>query len=239
MPDLTEQRLRWHALADVAEIKRSVVEAIRLSAQDAIRQRGRFDLVLAGGNTPKAIYQACRQLDTDWSRWHCYFGDERCLPGDHPERNSLMALEAWLAHVPIPAAQIHAIPAERGATEAARAYAKTLEGLGDFDFVLLGLGEDGHTASLFPGHEPGNTAEAPDALPVFNAPKPPSERVSLSAQRLSRARRIAFIVNGEGKRDAIAAWRRPDHLPRIPAATISPLGEVEVFCEKSLLAHSQ
>ena len=144
-----------------------------------------------------------------------------------------MALDAWLAHVPIPANQIHAIPAELGATAAAQAYGDALQTVGDFDFVLLGLGEDGHTASLFPGHSWGDTEGSPDVLAVFDAPKPPPERVSLSARRLSRARKIAFVVTGQGKRDAVAAWRAGQ---QIPAHSISPADAVDIFFEASLLA---
>lgn len=229
------QQIRWHALADAAAIQAAVLDALRRAAAEAIHTRGRFNFVLAGGTTPKAIYEACRHLVTDWSRWHCYFGDERCLPADHPERNSLMAQTAWLNHVAIPAAQIHLIPAELGAAAAASAYAETLHEVGDFDFVLLGLGEDGHTASLFPGHRWGEQADAADALPVFGAPKPPPERVSMSAHRLARAHQVAFVVNGEGKREAVTAWRAEHATPIIPARAIAPRGGVDVFCEETLL----
>ena len=233
---MTAPRIRqpnWHAFPDNDTLQKAVLDTLHLQAQQAIQARGRFDLVLAGGSTPQAIYRQCRQLATDWSRWHIYFGDERCLPPEHPDRNSRMALDAWLDHVPIPPSQIHAIPAERGANAAAQACADTLRTVGDFDLVLLGLGEDGHTASLFPGHAWGETPEAPDALAVFDAPKPPPERVSLSAHRLSRASKVVFVVTGAGKRDAIAAWRSGQP---IPASAISPPGAVDVFCEASLLA---
>lgn len=226
---------RWVGFVDAAALQAAAVATIADAAETALRTRGRFDIVLAGGTTPKAIYAACRKLATDWSRWHCYFGDERCLPVDDPERNSVMAHAAWLDHVPIPAAQIHAIPAELGATSGAVAYARTLSGIGSFDFVLLGLGEDGHTASLFPGHAWGEANDAADALAVFNAPKPPPERVSMSAARLSRARRVVFVVTGEGKRDAVNAWRAGATLP---AGAISADNAIEIFCEQALIAPS-
>lgn len=233
MSKKTPQQTQWHAFADTATLQHTVLARLQQYAQEAILQRGRFDLVLAGGTTPQAIYRECRHIATDWSCWHLYFGDERCLPPEHPERNSRMALDAWLAHVPIPANQIHAIPAELGATAAAQAYGDALQAVGDFDFVLLGLGEDGHTASLFPGHSWGDTDESPDVLAVFDAPKPPPERVSLSARRLSSARKVAFVVTGQGKRDAVAAWRAG---PQIHAHSISPGDAVDIFFEASLLA---
>lgn len=197
-------------------------------AEEAIQSRGAFHVVLAGGSTPRGLYEALRDLDTDWRAWHVYFGDERVLPAEHPERNSRMAYEAWLDHVPIPRAQIHPILTEHGLDAAVRAYQAVMAGVGDFDLVLLGLGEDGHTASLFPGDYWGEGEAAPDVLAVREAPKPPPERVSLSAHRLSRARRIVFLVTGAGKKDAMARWQRGE---RLPAAAVSSPGGVDVLLD--------
>ena len=151
--------MRWIGVADAAALRQVAYRRILDAAARAIERRGRFLIVLAGGNTPRGIYRMLRTADTDWSRWQVYFGDERCLPADSAERNSRMAADAWLNHVPIPQDQVHAIPAELGASAAALGYAETLRGVGDFDLVLLGLGEDGHTASLFPGRDWGVAAE--------------------------------------------------------------------------------
>lgn len=229
------QRCRWHAATDGQALQRAAVEAVLSGAARAIRERGRFHLVLAGGHTPRDVYRALRAARTDWSAWHLYFGDERCVPPDDPARNSRMALEAWLDSVPVPARQVHAIPAELGAPEAARMYAEMLRTVGDFDLVLLGLGEDGHTASLFPGREWGTERGAPDALAVFDAPKPPPERVSLSAARLSRARQVIFLVAGESKRRAVSEWRAGKN---IPARSIVPAAGVDVLLESALFEPS-
>jgi 6-phosphogluconolactonase len=119
-----------------------------------------------------------------------------------------------------------------GAVQATHAYAETLRAVGEFDLVLLGLGEDGHTASLFPGHEWGRAAGSPDVLAVFEAPKPPAQRVTLSAARLSRARQVMFLVSGEGKHRAIADWRAGKD---IPARAITPAAGVDVLVESALL----
>ena len=224
---------RWHAQPGRSTLERVTAGSILAAADDAIRSRGEFHLVLAGGDTPRAVYALLRGTDTDWSAWHVYFGDERCLPTDDPGRNSRMADETWLAHVSVPESQRHPIPAELGATRAALAYQELLRPVGTFDLVLLGLGDDGHTASLFPGRDWGTAANSPDALAVFDAPKPPPERVSLSAARLSRARQAIFLVAGESKRDAVAAWRagRP-----IPASAITPASGVDVLVESRLFA---
>jgi len=211
--------LRRQVYPDGVSLQAAARELIAEEARQAIRSRGAFHIVLAGGSTPRALYDALRDLDTDWIAWHVYFGDERVLPADDPERNSRMASAAWLDHVPIPRGQIHPIPTERGLDAAVRAYQAVLRGAGDFDLVLLGLGEDGHTASLFPGQYWGEGDAAPDVLAVRDAPKPPPERVSLSAHRLSRARRVIFLVAGAGKRDALLRWQRGE---RIPAAAVHP-----------------
>jgi 6-phosphogluconolactonase len=220
------QVLRWHAVADSAKLQHAAYRRIVDASSRAIAARGSFAIVLAGGNTPRGTYGLLRGVDTDWSRWEIWFGDERCLPRDDPERNSMMANDAWLAHVPIPHDRIHVIPAELGAEAAALAYADSLRGFGDFDLVLLGLGEDGHTASLFPEHEWGATSDAPDTLAVLDATKPPPQRVSLSAARLGRARQVLFLVEGQGKRNALAQWRAGAN---IPARAIRPACGVDVL----------
>lgn len=224
------QVVRWHASPNEKAFRQQAVDTILGAAKTAIHERGRFDIVLAGGGTPRRVYEALRETATDWAAWHVYFGDERCLPENDAERNSRMANEAWLSHVAIPAAQIHPIPGEAGASIAAAVYAATLSDVGEFDLVLLGLGEDGHTASLFPGHDWGTAPE--DTLPVFDAPKPPPERVSLSAPRLSRARKVLFLVSGESKRQALTEWRSGKPLP---AAAIRPANGVDVLLSADLL----
>ncbi|MGH8590694.1 MAG: 6-phosphogluconolactonase [Gammaproteobacteria bacterium] len=224
--------VRWIGVADAAALRQMAYRRILDAAARAIERRGRLLIVLAGGNTPRGVYRMLRAADTDWSRWQVYFGDERCLPAADAERNSRMAADAWLNRVPIPQDQVHAIRAELGASAAALAYAQTLRGVGDFDLVLLGLGEDGHTASLFPGHDWGVAASGPDALPVFDAPKPPPQRVSLSVARLSRTREVLFMVEGEAKRSAVTRWRAGEQLP---AGAIRLAGGVDVIVESQLL----
>ena len=228
----TPQQCRWHSYNTTAELEQAAAQAILQIARQAISQRGAFYIALAGGTSPRRVYELLCDAGADWAAWHVYFGDERCLPPEHAERNSKMAALAWLDHVAIPPSHIHQIPAEKGAVIAASEYAQMLEGTGLFDLVLLGLGEDGHTASLFPGHELGNTPDAPAAIAVFGAPKPPPQRVSLSACRLGAAHRVMFLVTGEAKRQAITDWRGG---VAIPAAAITPASGVDIYIEASLL----
>ena len=226
------QPCRWHHFTTTAELEQAAVQAILLASQQAIIQRGAFHIVLAGGTTPRRVYESLRQADADWSAWHVYFGDERCLPPDHAERNSRMAALAWLDHVAIPSGQIHPIPAELGAEIAASSYSQTVDRIAQFDLVLLGLGEDGHTASLFPNHEWGTYRATPSTIAVHNAPKPPPDRVSLSAYRLGAARQVMFLVTGESKRQAVKDWRNG---VGIPATAITPACGVDVYIETALL----
>ncbi len=213
---------RWHDVADVVALHRIARDRIVDAANRAIAARGRFVIVLAGGGTPRGVYRLLRAEAAAWAAWHVYYGDERCLPPEHVERSSRAADAAWLDHVAIPRAQIHPIPAERGPVDGAAAYAAELADVGAFDLVLLGLGEDGHTASLFPGH----AWDGADAIAVVDAPKPPPARVSLGAARLSHAREVIFLVDGVGKLDAVARWQAGDDLP---ARAIQPPSGVDVL----------
>jgi 6-phosphogluconolactonase len=208
--DVEESPVRWHVFSDAGVLARTAGERIARSAGEAIARGGGFRIVLAGGSTPEAVYQRLTGLDTDWTRWWIYFGDERCVPASHAERNSVMAARSWLDRVPIPADNIFPIPAEAGAELAARSYANVVRDALPFDLVLLGIGEDGHTASLFPGHvhDPAELVHA-----VHEAPKPPPDRVSLGLAALNDAGEVIILVTGTGKRDAVARWRAGADLP--------------------------
>lgn len=221
---MASNHTRWHTFQSQDDINQAAVNRILQAADEAIAKYGSFLIVLAGGSTPKSVYQLLAKEQADWENWHVYHNDDRCLPVDHDDRNSKMAREAWLNHVTIPAEQIHDIPAELGNITGAKAYAETLSGVRTFDLVILGLGEDGHTASLFPGHEVDNTA---DAVPVNNSPKPPADRITISQNRLSNTNEVMFLVTGSGKQEAVDSWR---YGVNIPATLIQPDCGVDVYC---------
>jgi 6-phosphogluconolactonase len=222
--------IRWHIAENEADWLARALAFVADAETRALAARGRFHIVLAGGGTPKRLYEALAGESHDWSRWHVWYGDERCLPPAHPERNSWMAGEVWLQQICLPEPNIHPIPAELGPVLAAEAYARQLKTVALFDLVLLGLGEDGHTASLFPGHDWGTGPDAPAVLPVFDAPKPPPERVSLSGRRLSETGQVLFLVTGAGKGDAVTNWRSEG---TIPAAAIKAANGVDVLLDQS------
>ena len=226
---MTRHSVRWTQLDDADQVAEQAVERITATARQAIAERGRFHLVLAGGRTPAVAYERLRSPEQDWSRWRVFFGDERCLPIGHPERNSTMAHRTLLDHVPIPANQIHPIAAERGPESGADAYGELIASYLPFDLVLLGMGEDGHTASLFP-EQPID----PNALTiaVHGAPKPPPERVSLGVAALQRTSRLLFLVTGADKRDAVRRWRSGEELP---VAEVAGLTETEVLIVRTAM----
>ena len=208
----------WRVFPDTADLVTRLADALGEAASEAIAARGAFHLVLAGGTTPLALYRELAARNVGDAQWHVWHGDERCLPAGHPDRNSVAIDAAWLSGSAIPLANRRAIPVDQGATVnspevAAAQYASWLANVSDFDVVLLGMGEDGHTASLFPGHDWGTAPGSADVLAVHDAPKPPPERVSLSAARLSRSRRVWFVITGSGKRHALRNWATGVALP--------------------------
>lgn len=165
---------------------------------------GARTLVLAGGNTPKRCYELLAGAAVKWGRVTVLFGDERCVPPDHPDSNYRMAKEALLDRVA--PTTVHRIAGELGPDEAAAAYDRIVGALNPLDVVLLGAGEDGHTASLFPGHP--EVKATGWAVGVRNAPKPPPDRVSLTLPALQGARQAIVLATGAGKADAVARARR-------------------------------
>ena len=205
----------WEIYASADQVAERAVERVLEISKQSIKTNGAFHLVTAGGTTPLKIYQhlaaLVSQADIDWSKWHIYMGDERCLPKEDSERNSLALQQAWLNSSVIPKQNQHFMPAELGPQEAAKLYEKVVSGV-RFDLVLLGMGEDGHTASLFPGHVHKKEGIAL-VLTEHHSPKPPAKRVSLSQACLSNANYVIKLITGEGKRNALQHWLEGEELP--------------------------
>jgi len=215
----------WHTFETADQVAEAACQQILTAANDAIAQHGKFKLVLAGGSTPEKVYRLLAKSGADWANWFVYYGDERCLAADDTERNSYLAEQTLLNQVAIPANQIFTIAAELGGKQAAEHYRPIVAAALPFDMVLLGMGEDGHTASLFPNHI-HNQDELVHA--VYNSPKPPPERVSVSAKALSTAQQLIFLITGANKRDIVKAWRNGADLP---IATIIPKNSVDVYID--------
>jgi 6-phosphogluconolactonase len=180
-----------------------VAAAAAKEIAEAIRG-GVRTLVLTGGTTPQRCYELLAEVELEWGRVTILFGDERCVPPNHPDSNYLMAKKALLDRV-MPAT-VHRMPAELGPDEGAAEYEKVVAANLPLDLVLLGVGEDGHTASLFPGHQALKAHNL--VVGVYDSPKPPPERVTLTLPVLRAARRVLIMATGAGKSDAVARAKR-------------------------------
>jgi 6-phosphogluconolactonase len=218
-----------------ADVAGAAAEEIAAAAARAVAERGRFAIALAGGTTPRRLYElladpgAPFRARVPWDRTHVFFGDERHVPPDHPESNYGMAREALLAHVP--AASVHRMRGEDpDADRAARAYESDLASFfgadaggppPPLDLVLLGLGPDGHTASLFPGSDALRERRRWVVAPLVERLR--ARRITLTLPVLERAREVLFVVAGEEKAGALARAlaARPGGDPP-PAALVRP-----------------
>jgi 6-phosphogluconolactonase len=215
---------------DLESLSRAAAALLVEQANLAVAARGRFSVALSGGNTPRCTYELLAGLpfkeQAPWHRMHIFWGDERCVPLDDPRSNARMAREAWLDHVPIPEGQIHFLNCAQAPAEAARQYEAQLRQFfagrpPRLDLVLLGLGDNGHTASLFPG-TPVLKETGRWAAEVYVAEQD-LYRVTLTAPFINQAALVAFLVAGAAKaevlREILHGPRNPE---RLPAQLIAP-----------------
>jgi 6-phosphogluconolactonase len=187
-------------VCDSKDLPARAAARIALELTKALHERGRASLALAGGTTPKATYEALAGLPLDWSSVDVFFGDERCVPADHEDSNYRMAKAALFDRISIPPERIHRMPGELADRDAAaRSYEASLPAR--LDVVVLGIGEDAHTASLFPGSE-ALREQTRLVLPV-TGPKPPPARLSLTPPALSAARVCLVLASGAGKAEPV------------------------------------
>ena len=198
--------------------------AVRLSAFIAAQQAAGREphVVLTGGTIAIAAYELLTPDAADWSRVHLWWGDERFVPAGHADRNDQQARDAFIDRLGVPDDHVHAMPFHgcgESMAEAADGYAATLPSE-PFDLVLLGMGPDGHVASLFPGFDQLDETER-RCVEVFGSPKPPPERITLTFPALNHHREVWFLVSGEGKAEALAAARTDGPVSDIPARGIT------------------
>ena len=219
---------------DVGELsQRGAEEFIRL-AQKSVELSGRFTVALSGGSTPKRLYSLLASPGykerVPWKSVYLFWGDERCVPPDHPESNFRMVQEALLSKVDIPPENIHRMAGEKKPEIAAAEYEETLRqffqlSTGEvprFDLILLGIGEDGHTASLFPGSEA--LTESKRLVVAYYVKKLQAYRLTLTLPVLNNGAAIVFLVTGENKSAAVKQVLEPEAgEPLVPAAKIRPV----------------
>ena len=192
----------------------------------------RFSVALAGGNTPRRVYELLAterfKHRVEWTQVDLFFGDERCVPPDHPDSNYAMAYETLISKVPIPAKNVHRIIGEGEPNESAKLYENQLRTFfagaawPRFDLVLLGMGEDGHTASLFPGSEALN--EKTRWVVATRPEGSMRDRITLTVPVFNRAARIMFLVTGAGKAGRLAKVLYPQPgSEALPAQAIKPV----------------
>lgn len=213
----------WLSFNTQGELELAAVRMISNYANKSIAEKGQFSIVLAGGSTPENVYKLLAKQNFDWENWVIYYGDERCLSINDKARNSFMAESSWLSKVNIPTDQIFTIPAEIGNEKGSIEYEKFLDNNKVFDLVLLGLGEDGHIASIFPNQSYDDSRQA---ISVANAPKMPKNRISLTPSRLSNTENIMFLVVGQNKAEAIRKWKSKGN---IPACYVSAKKELSIL----------
>lgn len=215
----------WHVFSEAEELAQELTKKILKLAEKAIKKRGAFHFITAGGSTPNRCYQLLSEAQADWKNWHIYMGDERVLPFLNEERNSQALLTHWLSNNEIPVQQIHFINTEAGIEKSAETYADIVESIEQFDLALLGMGEDGHTASLFPGHEFADSValSGDEGLVIMesDSPKPPAERVSLNYAAFHKVKKVIKIITGESKMPIMQEWLAAIDSSTLPIAKVT------------------
>jgi 6-phosphogluconolactonase len=204
---------RVRVFQDLEALSRAAAEFLIDLAKRCVASRGRFAVALSGGATPRRLYALLGTApyceNVEWGRVHVFWADERCVPGDHPESNFKLAADAFLSRVALPKENIHRIKGEEGPGRAAQDYERELRlffgpaSFPVFDLIILGAGEDGHTASLFPGSD-SLKERTRLALPVSLEP-PKLDRVTLTLPVLDHAAEVLFLVAGRAKAGVVHA----------------------------------
>jgi len=200
-----------HVYADKELLASELADELARQIRMTVETKGFCHMVFPGGSSPRAVLRYLREKEVPWRMLHLYPSDERCLPIKDPERNDRLIDELLVPYVPLLEENIHRIPAELGPEEGAFRYSEVLRKIPVFDIVLLGVGADGHTASLFPDHP--SISDDRDAVPVTDAPKLPQSRVSIGLRRLQQAHHRHVIVLGREKKNLFLSPQRSSNAP--------------------------
>jgi 6-phosphogluconolactonase len=219
-----------HLSSTAGENARAAAKFIADLSEARIQESGRFTIALSGGNSPARLYATLAAAPfaerVEWQRWHIFWSDERCVPSDHPQSNYKLAREALLRRVPVPDTQAHRVQGEWMPNAAANAYEEEVVAVlsGDkplFDLILLGIGEDGHVASLFPGSEALRTKTR--LVLAALAPDKKTHRITFTLPLINAARNVALLANDASKADVLARVMQPRQGDtRLPASMVRP-----------------
>ena len=215
----------WQVSKDAAAAAQAAADFLAESIRNTLQHKPECLIALPGGNTPVHCLQLLAEMGLPWSQCHWFLGDERCYPTGHLERNDTMLRASFLNRIETDEGHIHPIAAELGPEKAAEQYSQLLESYGPLDIAFLGMGEDGHTASLFPHNPALNSKQT--AVAVFNAPKAPEQRVSLSRNTLQSAKTRIVLVTGADKRLILQLIKNGEALP------VNTIGPVNWFLDQA------
>ena len=226
-----------------ADLPRRIAEYVAPLADQAIAERGRFTVALSGGSMPKVLGGdgGLASLDTDWSKWFVFFSDERCVDWTHEDSNYKACAEHFLSKVGIPDAQIYKNDASVPPDQAAVAYGRHVanvfgDSLPSFDLMMLGMGPDGHCASLFPGHSLVKEDQLHVAS-ITDSPKPPPERITLTLPVLNNSKHVCFIATGDSKAALLPEILLPGTQSQLPSALVRPAsGNLHWFIDDAAAA---
>jgi 6-phosphogluconolactonase len=222
---------------DAEAVARHAADESAWRIGDARTQGRQMHIALAGGRTPQRTYELLADIEGSWDHVHLWLGDERCVPYEHAESNARMVRESLHVNARAEPPMLHVLPSSEQPEDAAWLYGLEVRDEvpeETFDIVLLGMGPDGHTASLFPGHPALDVRDAP-CVAVRGAPKPPPERVTLTLPVLRRARVTLLLVTGAEKAEALAWARAGDR--SVPVALLGE-GLDEIACDEAALGRS-
>ncbi|KAI9146288.1 6-phosphogluconolactonase [Paraphysoderma sedebokerense] len=217
-----------YSFSDNSTLSRALDHFVASQSADAISKSGRFTIALSGGSLPALLSAVLKtNKSVDFSKWHVFFADERCVPLDHSDSNYLSAKKELLDHVKIPRSQVYTIhpDSSQNAAKAADDYTEQMKKVfktewPEFDLVLLGMGPDGHTCSLFPGH-PLLSEKKKWTAHITDSPKPPPSRITLTFPVVNHAKVVAFVSTGAGKKDVLKEiLESPD--VKYPAQMVQP-----------------
>ena len=213
---------KWHISKDFNEASQAATDFIMKKIQQSLQKNNICHIVLPGGNTPAKCLGLLAKENLPWEKIHWYLGDERCYPLGHEDRNDVMLEKNLWSHLAV--ANVHAIPAELGADVAANLYREVISSIDSFDIVFLGMGEDGHTASLFPDNKA--LSDTRSVVPVYDSPKEPAERVSLSLVTLKRAETRMVLACGKSKSEMLGRIKQGEAFP------VNSIGDIDWFLDR-------
>ncbi len=217
---------KWFVYDEFETASKAAADFLAKTIETCLSQNGMCHVALPGGDSPARCLSYLAEKKLAWQKVHWYLGDERCYPKNHAERNDVMLDKNLWSQ--IGKTNIHLIPTEQGAEKSAELYREIIGSFDQFDIVFLGMGEDGHTASLFPGNAALDDIRS--VVPVYRSPKPPSDRVSLSVETIRNAHCRIVLTGGSSKAPIIKRIKEGETLP------INCLGDISWFVDKEALS---